>query len=174
MTLDHALQACKTLTRTFPGMNPSFKHSPLVHLLGLGGSVFFAWLAYRSSVDPFDRGCPVFKAAFIVLCVFLAVAVLLLYLTSGANRYEITAEGLRVRRLLHTTLHPWADVRRIDLNNPLHYIVIRSGDRTIAYTSTDFFPRIIDFIRAIHEQSNCTLPPILIEILANEPKNVAY
>jgi hypothetical protein len=152
-------------------MNSTFKHAPLVHLLGIGGSVFFAWLAHRLSVEHFERGGPVFRVVFVAICAAFAVGVLVLYVTSGVNRYEITADGLRVRRLFRTTFHPWREVSRIDLNNPLHYIVIRGRDRVIAYTSTDYFPRIIDLIRAIHERSDCLLPARLTEILASQGTN---
>lgn len=147
-------------------MNVTFKHSPIVHLLGIGGFIFFARLAYLSSVAHFERGGPFFRVAFVSLCAVLALGVLWLYLTSGVNRYEIAGEGLRVHRFFGSTLHPWTDVRRIELNNPLHYIVIRGPDRVIAYTSTDCFPRIIGLIRAIHERSDCALPPVVTGILA--------
>ena len=155
-------------------MNTSFKHSPLVHLLGTGGSVFFVWLAYRSSVDHFEHGGSVARIILVSACTILTICVLVLYLTSGVNRYEPTEEGLRVHRLLRTTFHPWSEVSRIDLNNSLHYIVIWGRERAIAYTSTDFFPRIIDLIRFVHDRSNCALPPLLTEILAaNAPDKVA-
>lgn len=147
-------------------MSITFKHSPVVHVLGTEGFAFLALLAYHSSVDPLERGGPVGRAILVTFCTALALGVLVLHLTSGVNRYEVADDGLHVHRLFRTTFHPWHTVKRIDLNDLLHYIVIRGHDRVIAFSSTDFFPRMIDLIRAVHERSGCALPPPLAGILA--------
>lgn len=150
-------------------MKTKFSHSPLIHLLALGLAVFFGWMAYRSSVDHFVRGGLLLRVTMVGACGLFSLLVLGLYLRSGVNRYVVEEDGLRIQRLGRNTFHPWSEIRRIQLNQPLHYLVIHGPDRALAFTSTDYFPRILDFVRAIHQRSHCGLPPLLAEILANEP-----
>ncbi|GAA5140433.1 hypothetical protein GCM10023213_23040 [Prosthecobacter algae] len=150
-------------------MKTKFSHSPLIHLLALGLTVFFGWMAYRSSVDHFVRGGFPLRVVMVGGCGLLSLLVLGLYLRSGINRFVVEEDGLRIRRLGHSTFHPWSEIRRIQLNQPLHYLVIHGPDRALAFTSTDYFPRIMDFVRAIHQRSRCELSPLLAETLASQP-----
>lgn len=147
-------------------VNQCYKHSPLIHRIGIGGPLFLSWLAYRSSIDRFVHGGMMLRVILVVGCVALAVAIGALYVTSGANRYEFTESGLRIRRFFGLTFHPWAEVHRLAWNHWLHYVVIYGRHGRIAYTSTDLFPAIVDFLYSIHRESGCELDPKLARVLA--------
>ena len=111
------------------------------------------------------------RVILVVGCIALALATGALYVTSGANRYEFTESGLRVHRFFGSTFHPWAEVHRLAWNHRLHYVVIYGRHGRIAYTSTDFFPGIVDFLRTIHRESRCDLDPKLTSVLAAHEGN---
>jgi hypothetical protein len=150
-------------------MNPArFGPSPFLHLLGPGLAGFFGYMAYRSSVDPFVHGGLPLRIALVGGCACLAVFVLWLYLRSGAVRYEVTDAGLRIVRPWSRKVVPWPEIRRIDWNLPLHCIFLRGESGTLAFTSTDLFPRILDFLHAIRERSRCALDPRLERLLDDD------
>ncbi|MBB5039142.1 hypothetical protein [Prosthecobacter dejongeii] len=149
-------------------MKTKFNHSPLIHLLALGLVAFFSWMAYRSSVDHFVRGGLFLRGIMVGGCGLFALLTLALYLRSGVNRYLVEEGGLRIQRLGQNTFHAWSEISRIDHNQPLHYLVIQGRDGALALTSTDYFPRLMDFVRAIYLRSRCELSPSLAEMLASE------
>ena len=152
-------------------MNERFGHSYAVHFIGVGGPLFLARLAYRSSVDHFVVGGIALRIGLVAACVLLAVAVLVLYLRSGIQRYEVAESGLVIRRPWSRVVVPWQDIRHIDWNRPLHYVVVRGESSIIAFTSTDGFPRILDLIRVVHERSSCTLPAHLERLLSSNTRD---
>jgi hypothetical protein len=90
----------------------------------------------------------------------LSPLVLVLYLTSGLNRYEVSEEGLLVRRLWGTGLYPWNQVTRMAWSRTKTLLVFGTNG-LIFYSSTDCFPRLAEFIHAIYRHSNCKLSPRL-------------
>lgn len=154
-------------------MKTTFKHSPFVHALGIVGPILFAWPIDELLSTPLVRGGELARVTLVSICAAFCVGTLLLYLTSGINRYETADDGLRIHRLLRTDVYPWSEVRRIDLNNLFNYIVMRGEGRVIAYTSTDLFPDLIELVRAIHDRSGCVLSPLLAEMLAAAPTSDA-
>lgn len=153
-------------------MKTKFNHSPLIHLLALGLVAFFSWMAYRSSVDPFARGGFLLRGLMVGGCGMLALMVVGLYLRGGINRYFVEETGLKIQRLGHSTFHPWSDIRRIELNSSLHYLVIYGHEGALALTTTDYFPHLKEFIRAIHSRSRCELSPQLAEKMTGETNEV--
>lgn len=149
-------------------MKTKFSYSPLIHLLALGLAAFFSWMAYRSSVDPFARGGLLLRGLMVGGCGMVALMVVGLYLRSGINRYWVEEAGLRIQRLGQNAFHPWSDIRRIELNASLHYLIILGHEGALALTSTDYFPHLTEFIRAIHFHSGCELSPQLAEMLTHE------
>jgi hypothetical protein len=149
-------------------MNHQFRHSFVVHLIAVGGSTLFGYLAYRCFTDPFVRGGMGLRIGLLVAFGIMAVGMIVLYLTEGVSRYEVTDHGFHVHRLFRNSFHPWSEVAAIHWNRPLHFVVVRGHSRRVAFISTDFFPHIIELLRHIHQRSGCVLPPALSSIVASE------
>jgi hypothetical protein len=78
-----------------------------------------------------------------------------LFFHSGIARYVVTDDGLLIKHLFARSLHAWATITRLDWNHPLDYVAIRGESGAIAFTSTDFFPRLPELLSVIHERSGC-------------------
>ena len=135
------------------GSRASFKHSPVIHVLGLGLPVFLLWLASRFATTPSLNGGPVVAWLGAGFCLVFAQAVLALYFLSGVNRYEVLEKGLRVRRLWGTTFHPWSEVTSVVEHLMLRNVIVRGRDGIIAYTSSDYFPRFNQFLLTLMRES---------------------
>jgi hypothetical protein len=139
-------------------LRETYKPSLFVHLVGLGLPVFFAHLAYRSSVDEFVNGGLALRIGLVGFCVVLAILVLWLYIRSGLLVYTVTDGGLELHRLMHRRVIPWDQITEVRWNRPLHYFSIRGADGVISFTSTDGFPNAGDLLDQVHRRSQCKLP----------------
>lgn len=147
------------------GMNERFGHSILVHIVGLGAPPILGWLAFHSTLEPFVRGGVLLRVGLVVGCAALALVVAWFYLRSGIQSYLIDEDGLVVCRWWRQTLVPWAGIRRMDWLAALHVVVVCGPSSVVLFTSTDFFPRVADLLREIHQRSECELSPGLERLL---------
>jgi hypothetical protein len=148
-------------------MNERFGLDFTVHLIGVAGPVGCGYAAYRSAVNHFVNGGLALRIGLVGVFGLLAVAMLVLYLLSGVQRYEVSDMGLIIHRPGTDKIAPWSTIRHLDLQMP-HCVVFRSESSFITFTSIDRFPGIYDFLRLVHERSRCTLNPDLKLLLYGE------
>lgn len=147
------------------GMNERFGHSIVVHIVGLGAPPILGWLAFRSTVEPCVLGGGLLRIGLVAGCAALALVVGWLYLRSGIQSYLINEDAVAICRWWPQTRVPWADIRRMDWLAALHVVVVRGPSSVVLFTSTDFFPRVADLFREIHQRSECKLSPGLERLL---------
>jgi len=130
----------------------TFKPKFFIHIVAIGLSVFFAYSAYRSSVDHFVNGGMPLRILLVSVCSLLSILVAWLYVRSGSLSYIVTDAGLELDRLFQRTVVPWESISEIRWNRPLHYVTLHSEDGVIG------FPNLGDLLHRIHQQSNCRIP----------------
>jgi hypothetical protein len=141
-----------------------FKHNWLAHLIGVGAILIAIGLIYKLACDP--KIPPHARNVFISVATAYILIVLFFYLTSGLNRYEVTEEGLRVYRPFRSKLYPWAEIATITWNRPLNTFFVCGPNQMIFYSSTNCFPKLLEFIRILHSRSDCKLSPWLSKKLS--------
>ncbi|MEK7954460.1 hypothetical protein [Luteolibacter soli] len=151
-------------------MSHRYGSSFFVHLLSLGTVIFFIVMAYQCSVEHFVHGNLASRIGMVTGCVFMAILILWLYVRSGLPQYEISDAGLVIVRPWSREMVPWQQIRHVDWKFAIHMIVIRGSDSVIAFTSTDHFPRLLDFLHEVREKSRCTLSPRLEALLDEDAK----
>jgi len=139
----------------------TYRHSPIVHLLGGGFPVFMCWMVYRVSVEPIFRGGTEGRIAFVAVCIMLGLFFGWLYWKTGLNRYQVTEEGLVVLRLRSRRLIPWAEIDEMVWKRLSHCVFIKGKGLTLVFTSTDFFDDLPCLLREIVSHSKCKLSPNL-------------
>ncbi|MFC5454891.1 PH domain-containing protein [Prosthecobacter fluviatilis] len=143
----------------------SYRHSPIVHLIGPGFPIFMGWMIYRVSAEPVFRGGTEGRVAFAVVCTVLALFVGWLYWRTGLNRYQVTDEGLVVSRLRSSRLIPWGDIDEMVWNRLAHCVFIKGKGRTLVFTSSDQFDDLPELMDEISCRSQCKLSPNLQGVL---------
>jgi hypothetical protein len=139
----------------------TYKHSAFVHVIFISVILLLLPISWKVFTDPNFHGTFASKVGFSLFSLMFCTIVLALYLTSGMNRYEITESGLRVRRFLRSTFHPWNEIARISWNKPLHTFFVYGPTRMIFYSSTDCFPNLAQLIKTLHEKSGSSYLQIL-------------
>ena len=134
-----------------------FGHSPAVHVIGLLVPLAFGGMAFESLQTPNFRGGTLERAITASVCAVFAIGVALLYLKSGVQRYEIADSGLVILRPWCRMTIPWTEIHRIEWLRFARTFVIRSDSSILFFTSSDFFPRLHQFVTIIHERSGCEI-----------------
>ena len=145
-----------------------YKHSLFVHVVCIGMSIAIGFIALGMLIDPHFHGSFAARISVVIVACLFSLGVLALYVTSGANRYEVMEDGLCVNRFFGTTFHPWNEIIRISWNQPLHTFFVHGPHRLIFYSSTDCFPKLAQFIQVMHEKSACQLSPNLTRALTRK------
>jgi hypothetical protein len=102
------------------------------------------------------------------LMVLASVLTMALYLTSVVNRYTVTEDGLRIDRLSRSTFCSWHEIKRIAWSPAIHTFFVYGPEGMIFYSSTDYFPKLREFLQIVHQRSNCELSKTLGKILQRQ------
>ena len=149
-------------------MDRTYAHSSIVWLFGPGTFALCLSLTYiLLTAEEALIGKVSLNASLCGLWL-LGASVLWFWFRTGLTKYVATEEGLLVKRLFAHSFHPWASITRLDENVILHYVVVRGSSGTIAFTSTDCFPRLPDLLRVIYERSGCELSRTLQDLLLED------
>ena len=137
------------------------------HYSGIAGPVIFGWLAHRMASPGSSLLDTVIRFGLATFLAAVALAIAVHYLYSGINRYDVTPDGLVIRRLWASRLIPWSHLRRMDWNR-WDLVVLRGPSSVITYTNHVAFPRFEEFLRILHQRSACTLSPNLEWLLYSD------
>jgi hypothetical protein len=140
-----------------------------VHFVGLGLVAFGGFFLHKVITDPYPLPF-LTRLSFILFVSAYTIGVLYLYLATSLNRYEVTDEGLRVKRcfLFRSTFHPWPQITKITLYGPIKTVAIRAHNGLVFFSSTDCFPDLGTFLIAIHQKSSCSYSPNLTKLLQSD------
>jgi len=143
----------------------TYRHSPIVHLLGGGFPVFMCLMVYRVSVEPIFRGGTEGRIAFVAVCIMLGLFFGGLYWKTGLNRYQVSDEGLVVSRLRSRRVIPWGEIDEMAWSRLARCVFIGGKGRTLVFTSTDFFDDLPELMDEISLRTQCKLSPNLEGVL---------
>jgi len=147
----------------------TYKHNLLAHLICLAVSSLFFMVVIKVPTDTHFKGTASARVAFLTGFALCGVGVVTLYLTSVANRYKVTDEGLHVHGVFRSSFYAWHEITRLSWNVPLHTLFAYGQNGMIFYSSTDCFPRLVEFLRIIRERSQCQLSLRLEKALGVPP-----
>jgi hypothetical protein len=128
--------------------------SRFLHFLGPCLAIFFIYLGIRIYFENIDPSIWVyFKPIFSSACITLSGLVLILYIKTAFNKYELTDDGIIIHRPIGNIEVQYKNIHNLTYYNSIRTLICKDTEgKTVFFTSSDAFPEFWEFYMHLRDK----------------------